>query len=121
MSRYTLRITDCNDDEVVVPAHNVVCPCCDGSGTIENPAFAGGFTMSEFQECFEDEEARAAYFSGRYDVGCTECNGRRVVLVPDTEAELNAEQRAALAWRDELAHERRLNAMEREAELRMGA
>lgn len=60
---------------------NVVCPQCDGKGTMVNPSVdAGGISEFEFAQ---DPEFRRAYFSGVYDVTCSQCKGKRIVSVID--------------------------------------
>lgn len=63
------------DDEVSKPDHSpwIICPTCDGEG--HHSRHLGSFTMSEFNECFDDEESREGYFSGRYDQSCNTCQG----------------------------------------------
>lgn len=75
-----------DDDRVVVwlPIHFEVCGSCDGRGQYVNPAIdADGLTAEDFEEAGED--FRHDYFAGHYDVRCEECEGRRVVPVPDTD------------------------------------
>jgi hypothetical protein len=49
------------------------CYGCDGKGTMVNPAIdAGGISSRDFQE---DPDFAEAYFSGAYDVRCSECGG----------------------------------------------
>ena len=61
-----------------------VCPRCEGEGTHTNPSIDGnGITSSEMAEL--GPEFEEAYFSGRYDVQCELCRGRRVVTVEDRE------------------------------------
>lgn len=84
------------DDETrVLPARKVVCPRCEGEGTVLRPGIAGhAYTLEEFHEEF-DEEERGEYFrrGGRYDVHCPECNGLRVVDEVD-ESKLSAADKA---------------------------
>jgi hypothetical protein len=54
-----------------------VCGQCSGSGSMVNPAVdAGGLSQEDFDE---DPDFREDYFSGRYDVQCSQCKGQRVV------------------------------------------
>ncbi len=65
----------------VLPHRFEVCPCCEGKGSRVNPAVDGhGISPEEFAE---DPDFEEAYFSGRYDITCDECQGLRVVMVPD--------------------------------------
>jgi len=65
--------------ELEVPATLTVCPKCKGEGVSDPAAFDGGFTQSEFFECFEEPEDRMDYFNGVYQVTCTDCDGENVV------------------------------------------
>lgn len=58
-----------------------VCPRCDGTGTIVNPAIDGnGLSAEDFAE---DPDFKEQYLSGFYDVRCPDCDGRNVVEVID--------------------------------------
>jgi len=72
------------DTEVVeLPAYYEVCPRCEGKGKHVNPSIdEHGITEEEWEHDW-DEESREAYLSGRYDVTCHECGGKRVVKVVD--------------------------------------
>jgi hypothetical protein len=70
-----------NEVEFTLPAKFVVCDCCAGKGHHVNPSIdAGGLTAEDFDR---DPGFREDYFSGVYDETCRECEGRRVVPVPD--------------------------------------
>lgn len=72
-----------------LPACFEVCPGCDGHGTHLHPAIGEhAYSSDEFAEAFDSDEDRAQYFTrgGLYDVECSECDGKRVVLVVDHEA-----------------------------------
>lgn len=103
-----------------LPAHWVVCDRCHGDGTHVDPRVDGnGFTMDEWHEMgreFQDD-----YRSGRYDVTCSQCGGRRVMPELDENVEL-------LPWQAQLVEViRQWNRDEAEyqaevaAERRMGA
>jgi len=66
-----------------------VCGLCNGDGTHTNPSIdAGGIGGDdEFWDDDCDEEGNSRYFSGAYDVTCTECKGKRVV--PEVDRERN--------------------------------
>lgn len=51
----------------------MICPVCEGEG--HHAKELGSFTMSEFHECFDDEESRERYFAGEYDKVCNVCHG----------------------------------------------
>ena len=59
--------------ECVIPFKTVNCYQCDGKGTMVNPSIdAGGLSCEDF---YDDPDFEEAYFSGRYDVTCSACNG----------------------------------------------
>lgn len=59
--------------ECAVPYKRDNCWQCNGKGTMVNPSIdAGGLTCDDF---YEDPDFEEAYFSGRYDVTCSACNG----------------------------------------------
>jgi len=70
-------------ENIVLPAHRVVCPRCDGEGKHVNPAIDGNGLSAED---LADDGFREDYFSGVFDVRCEECNGERVVMEIDEEA-----------------------------------
>lgn len=71
-------------EAIKLPSRFAVCPRCDGHGKHDHPAFSNGITGSEWEEW--DDEERDGYFSGRYDVVCGECHGKRVVAEIDWDA-----------------------------------
>lgn len=91
----------------------IICPCCEGNGKVDNPAFSNGITQSERIEMGEDFDT---YMSGAYDVPCTDCNSTGKVQVPNidmmtfAEKRVLAEQRRQARWKAEAA---RIEAMER--------
>jgi predicted methyltransferase len=106
-------------NEIFIPSKYEVCGRCEGRGTHVNEAIDGnGITGSEMAElCHDDPDFSEDYFSGKYDVTCTACNGKRVTLEPDFDrmpASMQKDVQDALdaehvAW------------AERQAEIRMGA
>lgn len=98
-----------------LPTKFEICPTCDGRGTHVNPSIdAQGLTGEDFAEDLDFEEA---YFAGRYDVPCYECEGRNVVPVVD-ESKCSA---ALLAlWRADVESLAEMYAIEA-AERRVGA
>ena len=89
-----------------------VCGTCDGRGRIVNPSIdEHGLTQEDFDE---DPDFREDYCRGTYDVTCPECNGIRVVLVPDEDndpAALEAYRRILSGLEDyvrERLHEREM-------------
>lgn len=85
----------------------VICNCCEGNGTVENPAFANGFTSSEWNDMHEDEQA--AYMARAYDVPCTECKREGKVQVPDVARMTFAEKRQLVIERREKREEAESN------------
>lgn len=76
----TFTTYDENDEEVThtVASRKEVCGTCRGEG--KSSAYLGAFSgedMANDPDFFED------YMDGAYDRVCPECNGNRVVDVPD--------------------------------------
>lgn len=101
-----------DEEEVRLPSRYEVCGRCRGRGVHDPEAFSGGFSVEEFHE---DPDFAEEYLSGRYDVSCSVCGGRRVELRPDWDRmsdELQAEVREAIdreaRFRAEAAYERRM-------------
>jgi hypothetical protein len=105
-----------DEQEHEIPAKHEVCPRCEGFGTHLNPSIGGhAYTREEFDEAFSDEEEREQYFKrgGIYDVTCEECQGARVVVVPD-EAACTGELRAILdTWQRQESERLRSEAQDR--------
>lgn len=80
------------EQSAAIPARYEVCGRCHGRGVHDHEAFANGISPEEFAE---DPDFAEDYFKGVYDVQCSECHGKRVVLVPDEE-DLNEEERKVL-------------------------
>lgn len=103
------------EETITVPAKYEICDRCDGKGSYVNPAIDGnGLSREDFDE--QGPEFFEDYMSGLYDIRCEECNGLRVVLVPDKQKMFLEELRK---W-EEAEEERYLARREREEELRMG-
>lgn len=66
---------------VAAPGKYEVCPRCLGRGV--HDAWEGGMTGAEMAE--QGPEFAQDYADGMYSVACTECAGKRVVLVLDEE------------------------------------
>lgn len=79
----TIEFVNDEGEEVSLPAIYEVCLRCGGTGKHDHPAFSNGITMDEWYGPDWDDESREMYMSGAYDVTCTECDGKRVVLVVD--------------------------------------
>jgi hypothetical protein len=90
-----------------LPARYVVCSQCEGRGTHDHPAFSNGITSDEWHGPDWDDESRESYLRGDYDVPCTTCDGKRVVLEADEER-FTPEQRKV--WEEHLELEREIAA-----------
>lgn len=80
-----MALTFVNDegDEVQIPSKKELCYRCKGEGSVVNPSI-GAITQSDRLD-WADEDFMEDYISGMYDVACPECNGLRVIDVPDPE------------------------------------
>lgn len=83
-----------------------ICNECEGEGTTGHPAFANGFTSSEWEEL--DHEDRQNYLDGRYDIRCSSCNGRGSVKIPDIGSMSFAEKRRLVERRREMRTDQEL-------------
>lgn len=110
-----MHVYDDDDNKITLPTRTVACWYCDGAGRISNPAIDGnGISADEWAEW--DDESQDDYLSGRWDVPCPDCEGRRTVEVPD-EARCSADELARYqADLDDAAEQ----AAERAAELAAG-
>jgi hypothetical protein len=73
-----------SSEDVWIKISFEVCPTCDGKGSHINPSIdSHGIGAEEWAEW--DHDDREAYLTGGFDVSCYQCNGRRVVPVPDDE------------------------------------
>jgi len=98
--------------EVEVRAIFEVCGTCDGKGSHVNPSIdCGGLSREDFDE---DPDFAEDYFSGRHDVTCNACRGRRVypTIAPDVDPvivkALDDRARDEAAYRAECAAEARM-------------
>lgn len=104
-------------DEVTEQVHMrfEVCDLCDGRGKVANPSIdCGGLTREDFDE---DPDFRESYMSGRYDISCPQCHGKRVHAVLDERAtqpelltRIQTKQREDAAFARECAAERMMGA-----------
>jgi len=121
-SRTNKLVVELEDDEGETTRHELpfayeVCSTCSGKGTHVNPSIdSEGISAEDFAE---DPDFEEAYFEGRYDVTCVECDGRRVTPVIDRDA-CSAEQKRVLDAIDEKAEADYSYESERAAERRMG-
>lgn len=107
-----------------------ICGCCNGSGTVDHPAFSNGITSSEWADMAGDWDAEGEtnaqdrYLAGAYDVPCDACGGSGKVREPNFRAMPRDERRAYVQHlRDEReeAECARISRLEYAAERRMGA
>jgi hypothetical protein len=81
------------EHEETLPAKFEVCERCKGHGVHLHPDIGShAYSQEEFDEAFDDEESREAYFTrgSMFDVQCEVCKGQRVIKVVD-ELEANPE------------------------------
>lgn len=94
------------------PARYEVCDLCDGEGKHVDPSIdAGGistdddFWEDDYDPDYDEDEggpvSTSRYFRGDYDVTCSQCKGKRVVLVIDTEEAIRRGLKEQLAEYDE--------------------
>tara|TARA_B100000131_G_scaffold114902_1_gene111874 strand:- start:1726 stop:2211 length:486 start_codon:yes stop_codon:yes gene_type:complete len=94
-----------------------VCDLCNGKGSHVNPSIdSGGLSYDDF---YGDPSFEEDYHSGRYDVSCNQCSGKRVVPVIDDHC-LSDDQKRALKIMREQAEEEAAYQAEVMAEMRMG-
>ena len=107
-----------------------ICDCCHGHGRVDHPAFANGFTATEWQEMAHDwdaegeSNAQGRYLSGHYDVQCTECGGSGKVKEPMFAAMPREERKRYVQFLREQREDQAAsleNFLDRQAERRMGA
>lgn len=66
-------------EEIRIPAHNVVCPQCNGTG--RSSAYLGAFTQSDMDE--QGPEFVEDYMRGNFDRICETCQGNKVIAEAD--------------------------------------
>lgn len=104
-----------NYKTITIPAKYEVCPTCRGKGATSN--YLGAFTQSRWDEM--DEDWKEDYLKGNYDRHCEECNGQRVILVPDRE---NADPEALALYDQHQEDEAYIDGIQRqEMMMEMGA
>ena len=86
----------------------IICNSCEGNAKVENPAFANGFTSSEWHDMHVDEQD--SYMAGEYDVACEDCSGLGRVQVPNVAAMTFGEKRQYVIELREAREEARINA-----------
>ena len=106
------------DMPVHLPGKFEVCDRCEGRGKHVNPAIdEHGLSRDDFDQ---DPDFEEAYFSGRYDVRCYDCNGLRVMPVVDEQKLTKREKVLYDSHCDRLADDASY-AWEASQERRMGA
>ena len=111
---------------LTVPTKWAICACCEGNGTVTNPAFSNGFTSEQWADMrleFDDageESAADKYLRGDMDVVCRDCKGAGKLRVPDVSrmtyeqkrfaVGARAEERARFEYDEIAAAERRMGA-----------
>jgi len=108
----TATFIDLDGEEITVYVEYAVCPLCGGKGSHVNPSIDSHGISPE--ELYSDSDFVEDYFSGRYDIPCNQCKGKRVVPVPS-----DAEPHIKKLVEDKIAEDRAY-AMERLAEIEMG-
>jgi len=88
---------DYEKEKMLMPAHYEVCPKCAGEGKHSNPSLDSNGFSDEIRS--DDPEFYEDYMSGRHDITCTECKGKRVVPVVDVSACTYAQKRALVRKR----------------------
>ena len=73
------------------PSPWVICPTCSGDG--HHAKHLGSFTATEFNDYFEDEDDRDAYFNGDYDRMCQTCRGSGKLREAELAAAMEEEDR----------------------------
>lgn len=115
---------DGNSYSYAFPAKYEVCNRCGGDGHHLNPNIeceGGGFTASEWRDaCEDDPEFEEHYFGGMYDITCSKCKGKRVMLVIDEFAIVTDEQKENFNLYNKQQEEEYACWCERESERRMG-
>lgn len=82
IEKMAVKVWNDEGEEVWIPGKAEVCDTCNGRGHHVNPAIDGnGITASEMDEL--GDEFFESYIHGAYDVPCHECEGTRVIVVPD--------------------------------------
>jgi hypothetical protein len=84
--KITIYNDDGNETEHELPSKMEVCYDCEGHGTVMNASMRNhAYSAEEFNESFDDEEDRHAYFhrGGKYDVQCPTCKGANVIAIID--------------------------------------
>ena len=101
------------------PIHNVLCPMCEGDGTVVDPSIdSSGISNEDF---YEDPEFENAYHSGFYNIRCPSCKGNKIIQTIDC-SQVNEESdlHAIVTIIKDAEEERHQLAEERANELKWG-
>ena len=100
---------------VYLPTTKEVCPSCNGEGMHERRDIDCSLLVDSMHED-GDVEGLESYFSGSYDVLCTECGGKNVIDVQDMEYFANNYPelyKEVCEWEDEKIADAKCSAQER--------
>ena len=103
-----------DDGDMVLPTHWQDCDLCHGEGSHVNPSIDSGGLRGDYAD---DPDFRRDYLSGKYDVPCNRCGGKRVVREVNWDA-LSEEHQKAYEDQLQAEYESRQETLN---ELRMGA
>lgn len=105
---------DGSETEIDLPTKYEVCSVCNGEGKHVNPSIdCNGLSRDDF---YDDPDFAEDYMSGKYDVICNNCQGKRVEKIVDRE---NTSPELLEAYDNEIQADADYRA-ERLAEIRMG-
>lgn len=110
---FTYENDDGEEQTHDLPATVEVCDRCGGRGVHDPDGFSAGFSADDFAQ---DPDFAEDYMRGTYDVRCTECHGRNVVLVVDRDRA----DKDVLATMDQWCDDEHAYRAEVAAERRMG-
>jgi hypothetical protein len=100
------------EKELKLPARFELCDLCEGKGKVVNPSIdAGGLSRDDFDE---DPGFEEDYHSGRFDIHCPQCQGKRVIPAVDYER-LSGEEKKEF---DQYVHDQEEAARDAEADRR---
>lgn len=87
---FTFENEDGEEERRTFPAMFCLCELCDGKGKHVDPAIdCNGLTQEDFDD---DPGFKEEYLSGRYDIDCNMCGGKRVTPCVNENA-LNEDQK----------------------------
>ena len=77
--QHTITFIAEDDTVLVLNTCWTICPYCSGEGQIGNPAFDGiSPDGDDYDDDFYDD-----YFSGKYDITCSHCEGKGMLQAVD--------------------------------------